>query len=134
MSAEVRRGQATRRAWMIVLGAALWSLGAQPGRAQALPGANSADLTLPPALRVGVAPASPTRSDRHHRVGRTVTQAVPRSPPVSHHATAEPSHPVELGVTMRGGSTTPRVYGTTGTSEAIQESGSAFGAAMRFGF
>ena len=43
-------------------------------------------------------------------------------------------HPVDLGVTLRGGSGTPHVYGQTGTTQAIQESGSAFGAGMRVGF
>lgn len=119
---------------VILMGAMAWSLGAGPGMAETLPGGDGTDLTLPPEMRAGTA-APPTRHPVNSRQAqRNVGLRTDRDVPAPHHAAATPSHPVELGMTVRGGSGTPRVYGSTGTSEGIQESGSAFGAGMRFGF
>lgn len=109
-----------------------------PLRAQTLPAPGDADLTLPPEMRDGAVPP-PAMSPAPAK--RTMGETAPRrrdarggAKAASARAGTGNDHPVELGVTMRGGSGTPRVYAPTGTSQAIQESGSAFGAAMKFGF
>lgn len=102
-------------------------------RAQALPSSGGMDLTLPSDMRNGAPPpvvarpgpaTQPGRSAAHrHRDTKDGAKAEAK-------AAATPSgdpHPVELGVTMRGGSGTSRVYAPSGDSEAIREGGSAFG-------
>ena len=123
------------------LGAVLWVDAAlTPLQAQTLPSSGDMDLTVPPDMRNGAplplaawpGPAmQPGRSAAHRlrdlRDGDKVQAKAA-------HLRSGDAHPVELGVTMRGGSGTSRVYAPSGTSEAIQEGGSAFGAGMKFGF
>ena len=128
-----------------VLGAALGAIllidvAATPLRAQALPSSGDMDLTLPPDMRNGAPPSVMARPAPAMRQGRDPAHRH-RDPKAANRTEAKaapkPSgdpHPVELGVTMRGGSGTSRVFAPSGDSEAIQEGGSAFGAGMKFGF
>jgi hypothetical protein len=100
--------------------------------AQTLP-TDGSDLTVPPELRQSVHPSTPAPPARHvsrpaseRRIaGKGDTRSPVRSPA---------THPVDFGVVVRGGSATPRVISPLGNSEAVQESGTAVGAGMRFGF
>lgn len=116
------------------------SVGVPLIHAQTLPSANGTDLTLPPDLRERAGRPTATQeteSRKRHHAGRTEKVAHPAPLPVGPaqiSPLATDPHPVDLGVTMRGGSGTARAYAPTGDSEVLQESGSAFGAGMKFGF
>lgn len=122
--------RATGRKLYALSGAILAGLLVTSARGQAGPD----DLTIPPELR-GAQPAGADASSPHpHQTTARVSRT--RDPQSQGHAKHRPdaSHPVDFGVVVRGGSATPHIISPLGSSQAVQESGSAVGAGMRFGF
>jgi hypothetical protein len=108
-------------------------LAASAAAAQSLPPATDGALLLPPDLRR--ASPEPIPHPAHRAAAAKRTGAVPAAPaPAARHALDAFDHPVDVGVVMRGGSSTPRLISPLGSTQAVRESGNAFGAGMRIGF